>query len=127
MFRPFGTFFTRLTVKYWFKYKPSYANEINSGMNYHYFQVWKHLIKTSRAPKTRVLYGYKPSCPVVYIFALGKPFQFHNQKWLDYIEGTKNCEKHAVKGGHWIMIKHLDFMVKTIKRRISNINNINNL
>lgn len=43
-------------------------------MNYFYFNFWKNFLLSKVKLSTRLLRGYSPSVPVVYIYGEEKPF-----------------------------------------------------
>lgn len=110
-----GDAITRFVMKV-FRYDPPYA--ISADRNYPYFYFWRNLLESKLKPKKKLLSGYIPSVPVVYMFGLKKPFQFHGAKWLNYLKDTEGCECHPINDGHWFMKKFKDFVADTIRRRV---------
>jgi len=98
-------------------YTPKNEKDIDSSINYMYYYLLRQMIIGVFVKKKRVLYNYKRSCPMAFIFGLNKPFMFHSEKFLRSLMEEEKCEVHAVKGGHWVMIKHKDLIVDIIQRR----------
>lgn len=87
---PIGRIMTQTLVKI-FKHNPPYADQITAARNYPYFYFHKNKIQTLLNKEKNMLYKYVPSVPVVYLYAKKKPFQFHGEKWLNYLANTPNC------------------------------------
>ena len=89
----------------WFRHNPPYANSVTSAGNYPYYYNWKNLLLSVIKLRKPYLKGYRPSVPVVYMYAGKKPFQFHGQRWINYIEKNKenHYEIHEMQAGHWFM------------------------
>ena len=114
-----GTFMTQKMAK-WFKHNPAYFNEITGARNYPYYYSWKNILQSAVKMKDPYLKGYQPSVPVVYCYAGKKPFQFHGQKWMNYMTNNRDnhCEVHEVQAGHWFMKKYPKFITDLIIRRV---------
>lgn len=54
-----------------------YFKNIDATRNYPYFYLYKLKIQGLFNKDKRLLYRYKPSVPVVYLYGTKKPFQFH--------------------------------------------------
>lgn len=78
---PIGRIMTQKLVKI-FQYSPPYFNNISSAQNYPYYYMWRNMILSGLKLRPRYLKGYRPSVPVVYLYAQKKLFQFHGPKWL---------------------------------------------
>lgn len=63
-----GTFLTQKAVNF-FKHDPPYKAAINSSQNYPYYYLWKNMLTTIFNKRKRFLAGYKPSAPIVYMYA----------------------------------------------------------
>lgn len=87
---PIGRIMTQSLAKI-FKHNPPYADQISSSRNYPYFYFFKNKFQTLLNKEKAFLYKYVPSVPVVYLYGKKKPFQFHADKWLNYLENTPNC------------------------------------
>jgi len=114
---PIGRIMTQSLVKI-FQYTPPYFDQINSSRNYPYFYFIKNRILGFIKKEKNFLYKYVPSVPVVYLYAKKKPFQFHGQKWMNYLNNTPNCEVHGFDAGHWFMKKYNKFIIELINRRL---------
>ena len=68
-----GNALTRALAKYFAGHVPTYVEEINNGMNYPYFYLWINLLHSMVSKKSSLLYHYKPSCKVVYMYGKNKP------------------------------------------------------
>lgn len=72
-------------------------------MNYPYFQLWRSLLTGTRLPSMK---GFvKPKMPTLFLYGANKPFQFHSQAWVDYLNGIPNCRAVGISGGHWFFVK----------------------
>lgn len=110
-----GDAITRFVAKV-FGYNPPY--EISADRNYPYFYFWKQMLGSLILRKRKLLSGYIPSVPVVYMYATKKSYQFHGPKWLNFLRETEGCEIHPIDDGHWFMKKFKNFVADVIKRRI---------
>lgn len=68
------------------KYKPKYIGDISGARNYPYYYLYKNKIKSLFDKKKTFLYKYTPSVPIVYLYATKKPFQFHGDKWINFLK-----------------------------------------
>ena len=100
------------------KHNPPYFDEITSARNYPYFYMFKNRILSLFNKDKLFLNRYVPSCPIVYLYAKKKPFQFHGEKWMKFLDSTPNCEVHSFDAGHWFMKKYDKFVLELINRRI---------
>jgi hypothetical protein len=82
---PIGRIMTQSLVKI-FKHRPPYIDQINSSRNYPYFYMFKNKIQSVFNKEKNMLYKYVPSVPIVYLYAKIKPFQFHGDKWMNYLK-----------------------------------------
>jgi len=73
------------------KHNPPYFNDITAARNYPYFYFWKNQISSIFNKEKLFLYKYRPSVPVVYLYAKNKPFQFHGTKWMKFLDETPGC------------------------------------
>jgi len=114
-----GEFLNRRILKL-FGYKSPWEKYVNTSMNYPYYYFWKNAFKSMLGMEKTLLYGYKPSFPVTYIYAKDKSVQFQNQKWMDWLE-KNNGICLGVTGGHWIMNNHADMVIEKIKERVNSL------
>ena len=117
---PIGAWMTRKMVTI-FQYNPPYFNKINSSQNYPYYYLWKNVVKSIFNKNKRLLNPkYRPSMPIVYLYAEIKPFQFHGPKWTKWINENKErgCEIHGLQYNHWIMKKFPKFVTELIVRKL---------
>ncbi|KRX05055.1 hypothetical protein PPERSA_06689 [Pseudocohnilembus persalinus] len=98
IYKPFGNILTKLLILTLFAKYPYDKERINCTMGYFYLYLWIDLFKNIFLRQKRALAGYKPSVPFTYIFAKDKPFQFHNDRWLQFVQKNSNNELHMVKG-----------------------------
>ena len=112
-----GKFLTQSVSKY-FKYRPKYLNEIDSTRNYPYYYLYRNDILSLFNKSKALLYRYRPSVPIVYIYGTQKPFQFHGDRWLNYLKENEGCEAYGMETGHWIMNKYASFLNELIRRRL---------
>lgn len=87
---PIGRIMTQAFAKF-NKHNPPYFSQINASRNYPYFYYFKNKIASALKKEKGFLYKYVPSVPIVYLFAKKKPFQFHGNKWLNFLKDTPNC------------------------------------
>ena len=72
---------------------------LDATMNYPYRNVWEDLL-TGRAD--RLVKGYWPTCPLLFIYGKQKPFQFHTKKWTDHVEKVGG-KVVGLPVDHWAM------------------------
>jgi pimeloyl-ACP methyl ester carboxylesterase len=92
-------------------------SRIDSSWNYLYYYLWKKIFHYKKT-----LSNYVPSCPVAFIYGTQKSFMFHNEKFLNLLNSTKDCEVNAVEEGHWVMNKNFATVLSIIKRRAQSLN-----
>ncbi len=113
---PIGRIMTQAFAKI-LKHNPPYVEQINGGRNYPYFYFFRNRIISLFNKQKGIMYRYVPSVPVVYLYGKNKPFQFHGERWLNYLKDTPNCEIHGFDAGHWFIKKYNKFIVEVINRR----------
>jgi pimeloyl-ACP methyl ester carboxylesterase len=70
--------------------------DARARMNYLYYYLWR-----DRPLKP----GYRPRCPVLYLYGSGKPFQFHSPQWIEQLRSRPDSGVKAVEGaGHWFLL-----------------------
>lgn len=114
---PIGRFMTQAFAKF-NKHYPPYFDQINGNRNYPYFYFFKNRIASLLNKQKGFLHKYVPSVPIVYLYAKKKPFQFHGDRWLNYLKDTPNCQVHGFDAGHWFMKKYNKFVIELINRRV---------
>lgn len=80
-----GRFLTKGMCKV-MKYSPKYIDDIDGSRNYPYFYLYINKIKSVLNKSKSFLYRYKPSVPIVYLYATKKAFSFHGDRWLNYLK-----------------------------------------
>jgi pimeloyl-ACP methyl ester carboxylesterase len=53
----------------------------------------------------RQMHAFKPSCPMLFIYAKRKPVMFHTRAWIDELLVGKENQVVAFDTGHWIMLQ----------------------
>lgn len=93
---------------------------ITAARNYPYYYIWRNILAYLWKKENGIMYKYKPSVPVVYLYGKDKMFgfQFHTPRWINYLQTTKGCEVHALSGEHWLMRLHPKFITDLIARRL---------
>jgi pimeloyl-ACP methyl ester carboxylesterase len=92
-----GTRMTRSFAKLARMARP--VDELDSSMNYPYRNIWADIF-SGRAQK--LLAGYWPKCPLLFIYGERKPFPFHSQAWLDHVKSVGG-EVVGLPANHWVM------------------------
>lgn len=117
---PIGNFFNNRFLRK-NNYNPPWKKYITTSMNYPYYYLWRNIIRSSLGLENQYLKSYKPSFPVTFIYAKDKPYQFHNKKWLDWVE--KNKGNHlAVSGGHWFIKRQKEIIIEQVRERVKKTN-----
>jgi cis-3-alkyl-4-acyloxetan-2-one decarboxylase len=49
--------------------------------------------------------AFRPTCPMLFIYAKKKPFMFHAQSWIDELKSKPGNEVHGFDCGHWVMLQ----------------------
>ena len=112
-----GRLMTKGIIK-WMKYSPAHYDTITASRNYPYYYNTKNVVTSIFNKQNLFLYKYKPSVPVVYIYGKKKPFQFHGERWIKYLNEHDKCEMHGMPTGHWIMNQEAKFITDLILRRL---------
>jgi pimeloyl-ACP methyl ester carboxylesterase len=76
---------------------------IVSQMNYPYYITWFGQYGSYKLAAP----GQSP-CRTLYIFGTRKPFMFHTQAWLDFLQRQQGSKVVAMEAGHWMMRTHAD-------------------
>jgi cis-3-alkyl-4-acyloxetan-2-one decarboxylase len=86
---------------------PEHVALIESRSIYIYFHFWKLLFFPWLSTRY-LLFFYRPSCPILFLFGEKKPLRFHSNHWLKLVEqaGGKNVGFSA--GDHWFMDTHIE-------------------
>jgi len=93
---PIGDWMTRSFAKR--AGAPAERAHLNAWMNYPYRNVWADLF-SGRARK--LVAGYWPTCPLLFVYGERKPFHFHTQAWLDHVRKVGG-EVVGLPCGHWV-------------------------
>jgi cis-3-alkyl-4-acyloxetan-2-one decarboxylase len=72
---------------------------LDSWMNYPYRNVFSDLL-SGRAQK--LVAGYWPTCPILFVYGEKKPFMFHSERWLKHVKKTGG-RIVGLPVGHWVM------------------------
>lgn len=72
--------------------------QIHSGMNYPYRNAWRDLARGRGMPQTKDEW---PPGPVLFVYGKEKPFPFHSQEWIDYVESGGGTVV-GLDCGHWV-------------------------
>jgi pimeloyl-ACP methyl ester carboxylesterase len=85
---------------------------LKSRFNYPYFYFWRGMFLSRW--KGSLLGYYQPTCPLLFLYGLGKPVMFHSKRWLEIVaESGGRCEGIA-GAGHWFMESHPDIVNQSI-------------
>jgi len=84
---------------------PRPAAAINASLNYPYLYTWRDVISGRRR---KLLRGYRPTVPVLYVYGARKPASFHTESWLRYLNARPDSRVIRLDSGHWVM-KHPEF------------------
>ncbi len=104
VFPQFATNCTRQFAKL-IKVPPKQVSQVKSSWNYPYAYLWKAVFFPWFGDYKVLLFTYKPTSPILYMYGTRKPLMFHSKKWLRMVESTKG-RNVAVEGGHWFMTSH---------------------
>lgn len=85
---------------------------IRSRFNYPYFYFWRSILWPGK--RASLLYGYRPRCPLLYLFGEAKPVMFHSPKWLRIVAETGGRAEGLPGAGHWLMETHADIVNKQL-------------
>lgn len=110
-----GNWLTHYIVNY-SKYRPSWVNKIESSWNYHYFYLWKKIVKAGFSPSKGILPGYQPSCNIAFVHTTY--MKFFTDEWIDLLKKDPKNEVHELKCSHWIQTDEPDFLINLIRRKI---------
>lgn len=77
---------------------PAPPARLNAWMNYPYRNVWADIF-TGRDRK--LVAGYWPTCPLLFVFGEKKPFMFHSAPWVDHVRKVGG-EVASLPCGHWV-------------------------
>lgn len=79
---------------------------IRSRFNYPYFYLWRNMLLPWN--RSKLLGGYKPRCPVLYLFGMRKPLMFHSSRWLEIVAESGGRSEGIAGAGHWLMETHAE-------------------
>ena len=93
------------------------ARPLDSRTSYPYYYLWRSLVHP--AYRDRLLRRYEPTRPLLYMYALRKPFMFHSPGWIAMLEARPDCEVVAIDSDHWMTIARPDEVNAAIERFIA--------
>ena len=76
-----------------------HRRDLHQGMNYPYYQYHFQSHRSS-------LQDFIPDCPVLYLYGLRKPFQFHSSFWISALRNKSASRVEALNAGHWLNWTH---------------------
>ncbi len=76
------------------------SGRISWQMNFPYAMQWFGLLGGFK-----MMQRVKLKCPMLFIYGQHKPFMFHSAPWLAHLQSQKGSEVHALKTGHWVMLR----------------------
>ena len=79
---------------------------IRSRFGYLSFYYWRNLLLPGK--RAGLLAGYRPTCPVLYLWGERKPLQFHSPRWLEIVALSGGRAQGLAGAGHWLMETHAD-------------------
>jgi pimeloyl-ACP methyl ester carboxylesterase len=92
--------------------------DVHSGMNYPYLRFWSRLLSGRPPPSSKGF--HVPKQPVLFLYGTKKPFQFHSERFVKYLESTPGCGVKPYAAGHWFFTGRLaDEVNADIKKFIS--------
>ena len=72
---------------------------VRSRYNYPYFYFWQGMLLPWK--RDGILQRYQPRCPVVYLYGIRKPFQFHSKRWVEMVADSGGFAR-GIDAGHWL-------------------------
>ncbi len=93
---PIGDAMTRRFAK--LAHVPVPRERLTAWMNYPYRNVWADLL-TGRARK--LVRGYWPTCPILFVYGEKKPYFFHDDTWIDHVRKVGG-EVVGLPCNHWV-------------------------
>ena len=92
---PLGTRMTR-----WMRSRmrcPSDPEPVSWQMTWPYYMTWFGGYRGQ-------IKAFRPTCPMLYVYAKKKPFMFHAQSWIDELKSKPGNAVHEFDTGHWLML-----------------------
>ena len=80
---------------------PTIGPQVTANQAYPYYMNWLAGAQSYRQNKRR----FVPSCPMLFIYGLKKPFMFHTEGWLTRVLENPLSKALAFDSGHWVMIE----------------------
>lgn len=77
---------------------PMPRERIDARMNYPYRNIFADLFTGRAGLLTK---GYRPTCPLLFVYGKRKTAFFHSQNWLDYVRSVGG-EVVELASGHWV-------------------------
>lgn len=79
---------------------PRQGAAIDSSINYPYLHTWREILA---GQARRVLEGYRPTVPLLYVYGAKKPMRLHSERWLEYVKSRPGNAVVALEDtGHWV-------------------------
>jgi cis-3-alkyl-4-acyloxetan-2-one decarboxylase len=78
--------------------------KLRSRCNYPYFYLWRNLLLPWHRGK--LLGGYRPRRPLLFLWGARKPVMFHSAKWLRIVAEAGGRAEAVEGAGHWLMETH---------------------
>lgn len=76
---------------------------IVSQMNYPYYITW-----FGQYGSYKLASPGQAQCRTLFIYGLKKPFMFHTQSWVNFLQRQQGSKVVAMDAGHWMMRTHAD-------------------
>ena len=93
---PIGDAMTRGFAR--FARVPVDIGRVDAWMNYPYRNFWADAFSKRGA---KLIAGYWPKCPLLFVYGEKKPFHFHSAAWVDHVRSVGG-EVVGVPCGHWV-------------------------
>jgi hypothetical protein len=83
-------------------------------MNYPYRNIWADIVA---GRDRKLVKGYWPTCPLLFVYGENKPFPFHSAVWVDHVRRVGG-DVVALPCGHWV--PHEASFVNLLRRWLNN-------
>jgi pimeloyl-ACP methyl ester carboxylesterase len=93
---PIGDWMTRRLAK--LALVPAETTRLTAWMNYPYRNIWTDILA---GRDRKLVEGYWPNCPLLFVYGEKKPFHFHGAAWVDHVRKVGG-EVVALPCGHWV-------------------------
>jgi len=108
---PLGNWLTRRFARM-LGVPPRQARAARSRQNYMYFYLWRSLLLPWW--RKQLLAGYRPKCPILFLWGQQKPVMFHSSRWLDLVSRSGGRSTGIEAAGHWLMETHANEINRAI-------------